>query len=240
MVAGGAGGPAGDFVEIIEVDGAAPARVRAAQPVPTVLQRWPWWRRAGPSTRRVAVCAAAMSALGFACLVAVAGARHPVREVRQVVTVAAPAAVPVDATGCPLGIPCAQRRPRAGVAVLSSYGFDTVLATEVYDPARPHTVFDRQLLATKADATVTVWARCGSVRSKDDDDPAPLARTTVRRMVKGVQVFLQETNYLSRRYAGTCSLDVWCVQTSPLYTAQLAISYAPTVRAIAADPRIQL
>ena len=68
---------------------------------------------------------------------------------------------------------------------------------------------------------------------------AVIVHTTVQRIVRGLEVFLRETNSAVFRFAGSCTMSVRNVQTNPLYVNATAPSFAYVVRDLAADLRLQ-
>ena len=128
----------------------------------TSLERWPWWGRADRTRRRL-VSTTLATILLAALTAGQALHTHPrVSRLTHRVAEAAPASG-IDALGCPVGRPCAVRRPADMARSVERLmpALRVITATETYDAVTGQ-VYRRELLArsSRQSAALRLVAQC--------------------------------------------------------------------------------
>ena len=123
----------------------------------------PGWTFAGPVQRRLAVTAAVLTLL--AAVITVNAARaHPERRVRTVLLPAPPAAVTVDASGCPVQAGCSVQQRAIGLddAFIRAFPGGQVLSVQATLDLRTSSSYRKSLIGLTGDdgSTVSLVSQC--------------------------------------------------------------------------------
>ena len=149
--------------------------------MPAAVAGRPGWALAGPAQRRLAATAAMLALL--ATVITVNAARtHPERRVRTIVLPAPPAAVSVDATGCPVRASCrvAQRAIGLDDAFTRAFPSGEVLIVQATLDLRTSSSYRKSLVGLTEDgSTVSLVSQCvpGAPRPTDGLDRSSTAFT---------------------------------------------------------------
>lgn len=259
-----------DWVSVLEVDGEPmhrssvndepPGQRAKAEPsaftVGALVRAWRrWWRAAGGRTRAVGALAVLAAVLASVSAVSAALANHPVDEVER--TVHAPAALVVDALGCPRTSNCNARSATAAARAVrysalktpaqaapadpftphfANLPFTDVDGVEIYDVASPATVYSRSVQAagTFDGAPMTLRIRTSCV-------PGRPARRLHSRATAALGAPRAVDTYASE--SGGCSISVSCNYRG-LFTAGGYPYDSPEIAALVAglarSPQIRL
>jgi hypothetical protein len=194
----------------------------------------PRWAFAGPIQRRLAVLAAALALVATVITVNAARA-HPERRITTVVVAAPPAAVTVDASGCPVQADCVVLQRAAGLAeaFIRAFPSGQVLTVQTTIDLRSQDSYRKSLIGLiEPGSTVSVTAQCvpGAPPSAFRLDRSSTAFTDLRG--NSVIEFRQLTALVPGRPGCTVALL--------LRTRGAAIRFeAPALR-LAHDPAVQL
>ncbi|HST48371.1 hypothetical protein [Jatrophihabitans sp.] len=130
--------------------------------MPATVAGRPGWAFAGPAQRRLAVTAAVLALLATVITVNAARA-HPERRVRTIVLPAPPAAVSVDASGCPVRADCrvAQRAIGLDDAFTRAFPSGEVLSVQATLDLRTSSSYRKSLVGLIEDgSTVSLVSQC--------------------------------------------------------------------------------
>lgn len=219
------GGPVGDFVQLIEVDGSASF---AAPQVPAGrdsgdwpvrgLQQWAWWSAAARSTRSVAALALAGVVAAVGMTVAAGSASHPVVHVAR--TVPAPVHFGgTDALGCPVRSVCVVRSS-AALGAVGEHSFADVSGYDVLGMDRSARTLARYATASRGASRLRIVASCDSHRRRAAVDEPPQIGSTVTYQ-PGISVVSAGgggsvvTAYYARHDTFGCTVEVMCSYPLP-------------------------
>jgi hypothetical protein len=212
-------------------DAAGPVADAAGPVAPAAGPRWAF---ASPVQRRLAVLAAAL-ALVSAVITVNAARAHPERRVRSVVVAAPPAAVTVDASGCPVTADCQVQQRAIGLdeAFIRAFPDGQVLTVQTTLDLRSHSSYRQSLIGLiQGASTVSVTTQCVP--------GAPLASPRLSRSSNAFTDLAGNSVITSRQLSALVPGRPGCGVALLLRTRGAAARFEQAALRLAHDPAVQL
>lgn len=230
------------LVDLVETDGVAAAQAERGPDEVIAeqlygLQRWPWWRAAGPATRVLTALCVVAVAFATGCIAAAARASHRATVVETTATAPRPPAG-ADAASCPLSKSCGVRSASLAVQVVRGSRFPDASGYEIYDLTNPKSVYARRISAAAGQTHLEVVATCGLDRIASGEDETSFSGTVTSQELRGAAQLI-DTDYYFRQYADGCFINVWCTYASAVFRGSPGQSpYLALVSRLGGDMRV--